>query len=376
MAKAKPLYAYFHKYEAQFGDLNHMLKYEKRMAELFPEDPKLANFSARYATDKFDPVAARIIISPAAQLKPKLGLGVLPSVEQPTSVQNSPRPGLRVQNSPRLGLIAATNSPKRPLPVDDLDDSYPPRKALRGDGEFQRGASPLKGAAGRRLDQQRKQGGTTTTHSAAPAPIARDITFLLSQIPPAHTYNSHTFNPAAVVRLLQETAVPDYSTWNRRQEGATGNVIATHDRPSAGAFGSLTGRARDSPAPIGVLGSGQPLSPYTGGGSARLPTAAATYGPPPGAYRPSSSGEYEPPPSVSAYPPPSFAAPPPQIQSPYGAPPPPELGGWAPPPQYGAPPPQVQPPPGQFGVYGAPPGMGGYQPPQPPPGQFGGAYRY
>jgi cleavage stimulation factor subunit 3 len=356
-----------------------MLKYEKRMAELFPEDPKLANFSARYSTDKFDPVAARIIISPATQLRPKLGLGVLPSIEQPTSVQNSPRLGLRSQHSPRLHLSAATNSPKRPLPADDFDDSYPPRKALRADGEFQRGASPLKGAAGRRLDQQRRQGGSTITHTVAPAPIARDITFLLSQIPAAHSYNSHNFNPAAVVRLLQDTSVPDYSTWNRRQEATTGIVSASHDRPNpaGSAFGSLTGRARDSPAPVGMLGPGQPLSPYVGGAGARLPSAAATYGPPPGTgYRPGSSGEYEPPPSVAPYqPPPNFGAPPP-MGTPYGAPPPPEHGGWAPPPQFGAPPPMQPTPVAQFPMYGAPPpGMPQYGQP-PPAGQFGGAYRY
>ncbi|KAL2143469.1 hypothetical protein VTI28DRAFT_10390 [Corynascus sepedonium] len=335
--KAKPLYAYFHKYESQFGELAQIAKLEKRMAELFPEDPKLTHFTARYSTDKFDPIAARIIVSPMTQLRPKL---LMPSIEQATSLQNSPRPQpLASRASPAPQFFPATNSPKRPLPADDFDE--PPRKIQRSDfGEFQRGASPLKGAAGRRLDQQRRlQGQGAASYAAAPAPIARDITFLLSQIPRAELYDLHRFNPVKMTNLLRDTPIPEYSVWK--------NTRQSSEHP--GQFGGY--QSRDSPAPVG-----RPHSPYVGGDGARgrmPPAAAVPYRQ--GSNRPGSSGSYEPPPAVYAHGPPppqggyahpppvqydggSGAAwppypPPPTVQQGYGGPPPPpHLYGQAPPP--------------------------------------------
>lgn len=336
--KAKPLYAYFHKYESQFGELAQIAKLEKRMAELFPDDPKLANFSARYSTDKFDPIAARIIVSPATQLKPKV---LMQSIEQGTSLQNSPRPlPFATRHSPAPQFQPPTNSPKRPLPLDDFDEPNPPRKIQRSDlGEFQRGASPLKGAAGRRLDQQRRmQGQGAASYTSAPAPIARDITFLLSQIPRAELYDYHRFNPAKMTNLLRETPVPEYSVWKSSRQAAS-------DYPSQ--YGGYQGR--DSPAPQSGGAPGRPLSPYTGDGGSRSRLPQATSAPPyrQTPIRPGSSGSYEPPPAVYAPPPPqaqypqydSGAAPwppyppPPMVQPGYGGQPPPQLGyGQVPPP--------------------------------------------
>lgn len=38
---AKPLYVLFHDYEARYGELSQITKLERRMSELFPEDPQL-----------------------------------------------------------------------------------------------------------------------------------------------------------------------------------------------------------------------------------------------------------------------------------------------------------------------------------------------
>ncbi|KAK0725379.1 hypothetical protein B0H67DRAFT_598645 [Lasiosphaeris hirsuta] len=345
--KAKPLYAYFHKYESQFGELAQIAKLEKRMAELFPEDPKLAHFNARYSSDKFDPIAARIIVSPATQLRPK---GLMPSIEQPSSLHNSPRPAqFATRNSPRPQFLPATNSPKRPPPIDDFDE--PPRKIQRNEyQEFQRGVSPLKGAAGRRLDQQRRlQGQGAASYSAAPLPIARDITFLLSQIPRAETYDYHRINPINMVNMLQETHVPDYTAWKSHKDdggnaalrGSQGQSL--HHRQVSADYAAQYGfQSRDSPAPLG-----RPMSPYTGDGArGRLAPASATYRQ--SSLRPGSSGSYEPPPAGFA----QQGLPPPQQQ--YGAPGQYDAGGWQPP--YGAPPPMQQ-------SYGAPPPQYGQAPP-------------
>ncbi|KAL2268365.1 hypothetical protein VTJ83DRAFT_3211 [Remersonia thermophila] len=277
--KAKPLYAYFHKYESQFGELAQITKLEKRMAELFPEDPKLTHFTARYSTDKFDPIAARIIVSPAAQLRPKQL--VIPSIEQGPAARDSPRPpplAARASPAPQpFQPPAATNSPKRPLPADDFDE--PPRKIQRNDfGEFQRGASPLKGAAGRRLDQQRRTGGGSYT-AGAPAPIARDITFLLSQIPRAEVYDFYRLDPNKMVNLLRDTPVPEYSVWKSTHPSTHHHhpphhpSAPPHPHPYGGGAGGGGGGygSRDSPAP-----AGRPMSPYVGG-DRRLPTTTAPY---------------------------------------------------------------------------------------------------
>ena len=335
--KAKPLYAYFHKYESQFGELSQIAKLEKRMAELFPDDPKLQTFNARYSTDKFDPITARIVVSPAAQLRPKQ---LMLSIEHPTSLHNSPRPpAFAARNSPHPQFLPSTDSPKRPLPLPVEDFDEPPRKIQRNDfhQEFQRGASPLKGAAGRRLDQQRRmQGQGAASYIAAPAPIARDITFLISQIPRSETYDSDRLNPTRMVNFLRTTTVPEYNQWKSRRDdypnasmrGGNGHA---HNRQVSTEYPSQYGLLnRDSPAP-----QGRPLSPYPGEASrGRVAPAPAPYRQ--SSLRPGSSGSYEPPPAVFAQ-----QGPPPPQQ--YGHHPTPvmpgqfDTGSWS----YGAPPPQV-----------------------------------
>ncbi|KAK0721469.1 hypothetical protein B0T21DRAFT_386327 [Apiosordaria backusii] len=305
--KAKQLYVYFHKYESQFGELAQISKLEKRMAELFPEDPKLSHFSARFSTDKFDPITARVIVSPAAQLRPPRlpPPPLMPSIEQhqgggPVSLRNTPQPPAFINTANRPSpapqqFQAAINSPKRPLQADDDDgSSNPPRKIQRNEyaTEFVRGASPLKGAAGRRLDQQRRMQGTGgSAYTATPAPIARDITFLLGLIPRAELYDFHRMNPNKIVGLLQGTNVPEYSVWKANAPPPL--PANAHHRNVSTDFQYGTYGNRDSPAP-------RPLSPY-GQQQTRLVSAAATYRQ--SSLRPGSSGSgtgggYEPPPAV------------------------------------------------------------------------------
>ncbi|KAL9085958.1 MAG: hypothetical protein Q9165_007320 [Trypethelium subeluteriae] len=187
--KTKPLFKYFHDYESRFGELSQIRKLEKRMADLFPEDPQLTTFTERFSTEKFNPIAYRVNISPATQSRPRLPNAVVNSIE---GVQQSPKP-LTTQ------LI---RSPKRPLPSDE-SDSEQPRK-------FARGESPLKGAAGRRQQQQKRNqqrldniaenGGR---HPLPPAPLPQQIMGLLNIIPAARHYDSIVFPPERVIDLLR-----------------------------------------------------------------------------------------------------------------------------------------------------------------------------
>ena len=180
------------------------------MAELYPEDPKLLQFSKRFSDEGFDPTAARPIISPTAQMQPKRTL--MQSIEQP-SIQDSPIPQYQ-EASPRPQYLQATNSPKRPFQPDDENDFNRPRKLARGE-------SPLKGAAGRRLDQQKRlqnQGTPQWQSNAPPFVIPRDITFLMSIIPRADLYHGSIVSPEALVRVLSQTHVPDFGSWRASQQ--------------------------------------------------------------------------------------------------------------------------------------------------------------
>ncbi|KXJ89452.1 hypothetical protein Micbo1qcDRAFT_189588 [Microdochium bolleyi] len=319
LAKLKPLYAYFHSYEAKFGELAQIKQLEQEMTELFPYDSSLSHFAARFSTERFNPISARVIISPSAQMRPKSL--VMQSVEQPVaSIPNSPAPVIHNEPSPRPQFLQPTHSPKRPYQADE-EEFNPPRKMARG-------VSPLKGAAGRRLDQQRRAQGGASSQAATPLPIPRDITFLLSLIPPASTFTAPRFSPDGMVRLIANTAVPDYRDWQQ----------ASSEYPAYGQ------QNRESPGPGAA--SGRPNSPF--GGAHRGVQISAPYRNSP--LRPGSSGEYEAAqaaasyqaPGPSPFNPASQAAPPPnaqywqggaygqqpQQQNPYGQPPQQYGGGW------------------------------------------------
>ncbi|KAI1353622.1 hypothetical protein F5Y01DRAFT_275728 [Xylaria sp. FL0043] len=278
--KLKPLYAYFHAYEARYGELAQVQELEKQMAELFPDEPNMSPFAARFATDRFNPITARVIVSPAQQMRPKAA--ILQSVEDTSaSIRGTPQPPSHLERSPRPQLLSFNpgniNSPKRPLQIDETDDYNPPRKMARG-------ASPLKGAAGRRLDQQRRQGGTTA--SGATIPIPRDITFLLGLIPPADTFRGNGFKPERMVQLIRETDVPTFSEWRVQNEQSSSRTT----RPVSSDYTVHQYSGRDSP---GV--TGRPVSPYAGAARAVAQTSATYRNSP---LRPGSSGSYEPPPAA------------------------------------------------------------------------------
>ena len=165
------------------------------MSDLFPEDQRLHLFSRRFVQQMYDPTAIRPIISPGAQARPK----VFPSIEAPVSRDTPPN------------RFVQSNSPKRPLPLEESDnEAGRPRKLARGE-------SPLKGAAGRRLDQQKRNRqphemlqfeSHSLPQAPPPPPIPRDVLFLLSIIPKAETYHATKFKAEEMVRLIRETNIP------------------------------------------------------------------------------------------------------------------------------------------------------------------------
>lgn len=190
--KAKPIFSFLHEYESRYGDLTQVINLESRMRELYPDDPSLEQFANRYSTSTFNPTTIRPIISPS-QTRPKAAY----PREQPEPRHGTPT---------RHPETSATDSPKRPF--DDLDEDRP-RK-------FMRGESPLKSLAGRRADQQKRQqpvngagqAGGQHQPQGSPAPLPRDIVFLLSIIPPASAYTAGRFSPEKLADLLRRIEMP------------------------------------------------------------------------------------------------------------------------------------------------------------------------
>ncbi|KKA28969.1 hypothetical protein TD95_000894, partial [Thielaviopsis punctulata] len=244
LQKAKVLYEYFHNYESRYGELSQILKLEERMAELFPEDPYLSRFRSRFISDRpdrFNPLDAQIIVSPAIQQRPKIRL---PSVEQHNSIRESSAPAFRMEASPGPSQYTRVpNSPKRPYPGDDMDENRP-RK-------FARGESPLKGAAGRRLDQQRRAQGNT---------LHRDITFLLTLLPPASSFDAYKVKSSGLINILRNTSVPDFHTWKSSQEPVAPSRTVPPTGPSGG--------HRYNNSQSSFYGE-QPRSPFEGGAGRR-----------------------------------------------------------------------------------------------------------
>lgn len=161
------------------------------MREHFPDDPTLSAFSRRFVQPGFDATAIRPIVSPAVQTRPK-GMAV-------------PDPSLPVHGSPTHRTGQLTNSPKRALPLDDSDnDNERPRKLARGE-------SPLKGAAGRRLEQQKRvqqpQGTPQFDHALPQQPpptLPHPVTHLLGILPKASLYPANIrFIPERVISHIQ-----------------------------------------------------------------------------------------------------------------------------------------------------------------------------
>jgi cleavage stimulation factor subunit 3 len=184
--RAKRLYHFFHDFESKYGELSQFATLENKMAELFPEDPKLSYFASRFeqGQEKFNPTLARPVISVIAQMRPPLlpvpQIAQSPEVEHIFPTTYSPRPSASPRPLPYTNLDAVTrNSPKRPFVADSGDEMHP-RK-------LQRGESPLKGAAGRRLDAARRraegsaQAGMSSSAQAPPWPT--DVTFFLMALP-------------------------------------------------------------------------------------------------------------------------------------------------------------------------------------------------
>lgn len=296
------------------------------MRDLFPEDPLLRLFSQRFTNQGFDPTAVRPIISPDTQTRPRTSL-------------NDHTPPTHHRSPP--SFLPNTNSPKRSLPLEDSDnDGGRPRKLIRG-------VSPLKGAAGRRLDQQKRNQPSLQAaqfDSHPPPPIAqsstlpRDVLFLLSVIPKAETYHATRFRPEEVVRLLRETTIPSSTAQLAQPSTPMGSHPLPPNPPPSHIPQNSPAQARPMP-PMPAMSYPPNMSQVQNLSRPPMHQMGSQHAPPHGQpmmmqqYPPASQGQYNsrypafPPPSsgVSAFPH-HVPASTPNGSEPYGFRPPPFAG--------------------------------------------------
>ncbi|CAZ83898.1 unnamed protein product [Tuber melanosporum] len=223
--KARKVYEFFYDYEAHYGELGQVYKMEKRMSELYPTDPYISRFSSRYAYRAVDPCSFLAVVSPAQQCKPK-SQAISPPVPD-----HLPRDGRDYRDHPQPPPTAPANgrtvSPKRPAneELSDSSEHQRPRKLHRPD-------SPLKGAAGRRLDQQKRyQQNQRQPQQHQPLPMQMHqppaptqlpdlIMYLLSILPGADKYQAARFRPEAMVGLLGNINLPRDVQANNRESAS------------------------------------------------------------------------------------------------------------------------------------------------------------
>lgn len=230
--KVRPLLMFMHDFESDYGESAQIQKLENRMKVLYPQEPEIARFGHRHAMPSFDGMQVELIIS-TTQTRPKttfaggMGMGMGAGMGQHRMAMRSVE-GVQDGGSLRLGPNGPyVASPKRPL--DDGDDNESPQR------KFMRGDSPLKGAAGRRIQggglghaatnsasgaggggggfatktyvpgsgPQTQNQGPVPVVAAGPPPLPREINFLLSILPHASTYHSNIFEPTRVVDFLR-----------------------------------------------------------------------------------------------------------------------------------------------------------------------------
>lgn len=240
--KARPLLGFMHHYESEYGDLAQIQKLEKRMREVFPDEPELVRFSNRFSTPTFDVMHEQIVISPT-QAMPKVTFAANPQQALPSIEASKPPSDSRLALGPNGPYVA---SPKRPL--EDDENGTPSRKFIRAE-------SPLKGAAGRRIQSSLQMstaaGSGTSTLAAAttgggggyitksyippgaashntippqPPRLPQEVNFLLQILPSARDYTAKVFDPRSMVNLIRGI---DFT--NVRQAAAVAPNLSTGD---------------------------------------------------------------------------------------------------------------------------------------------------
>ncbi|CAN6663460.1 mRNA 3'-end-processing protein Rna14p [Trichomonascus vanleenenianus] len=159
---AKPLYDHFLKYEANYGELSALQKLEKRCKEIYGDKiSSIDLFANRYRSEGYDPIN-----------EVDIGKRYLSKTAKKAKKTKA--------DTRQNGLASAESS------TSNIDEDDRPLKRTKEDSEFM-----------------------PTIERAAHNALPSGIMSLLKQLPPSQAYDSVTFDPVKLVKVIKETMIPD-----------------------------------------------------------------------------------------------------------------------------------------------------------------------
>lgn len=208
--KSRILFAFMHHHETRYGDMVQIMNIENKMKELFPDDPVLNTFTARFTSATFNPISVQLVLSPTQSRPPE------PHVTQVAPV-------------PRYQEPAMAESVSKRSHTDEYEEDFltnRPRKVARGDSPMRgppSGSARRKNAREQRQErqdrQEQQQQQQAVTNLEVPPPLPKAINYLLSIIPPAASYHSVRFSPARMVSLINQIDMPSNSNVHQSYNG-------------------------------------------------------------------------------------------------------------------------------------------------------------
>ncbi|KAI5120731.1 hypothetical protein M0805_006437 [Coniferiporia weirii] len=247
--KARPLWERWARYEYQYGDLEAALKLEKRMAEVYPDDPPIKRFAQRHLYSSIDGIANRdlgLAEARKAQNHAQSGLSrsdTIPAITvgapgaPPASTQS------QVYNSSGSASFKRVASPdreprererRREEPKPPLkrarDASPPPRERWAGAGGNRRFGSPAwadrerfdrgdRDRVDRERDRERERSPRrhVPEREEPPRPVIPQVlSWFVGQLPPPALFDGPIFRTDDLMQLFRGAVIPGSSTARSR----------------------------------------------------------------------------------------------------------------------------------------------------------------
>lgn len=253
--RVRGLLWYMHDFESKYSDMNQILKLEKRMKDLFPEESETMRFAGRFMTPHFDGMSVQLVLSESQAIPKTMPTAMVaqPPPAGPPSMMPGLPPVTHAVASPEQGVLRlGPNGPYMASEKRSLDDVDSDVERQR---KFARAESPSKGAGNRRAGGPGNQSavlgslaqGPVVSGGSAfvtknyvppgapqpaqqmmqdPAPLPKEINFLLSVLPRStnpslRTVTFDTYKFMLVLRSLDLNRVDPVAAQARLNEAAT-----------------------------------------------------------------------------------------------------------------------------------------------------------
>ncbi|PBK72172.1 Suf-domain-containing protein [Armillaria solidipes] len=259
--KARPLWERWARYEYQYADLEAALKLEKRMADVYPNDPPLKRFAQRHVYLGVDAIAARDL-GVAIAKKSTSALGRSDTIQSllatpPTPVtggtKRPPSPEHRKPRDDRSGDYGPSHKRARPNspPLRSSDrDRWESSRDGPSSSRGRRYSPPPPSSKDRErppLPPPRRQEKEKDKEEEKPVTLPPVISYFLGSLPSASEFDGPVFRTEDLMNLFRNAVIPSSS--------------------------SSRARSPPPPPPVPPRGGGRPppdYSPYQGpGGGSR-----------------------------------------------------------------------------------------------------------